>query len=216
VTEQKSAKELFRSAYENRYTWDTDFPGYSADVELKQGDEVYTGKVRVNRDMSVEVSGVEDEQVKESIYTQMRDVITHRKRGNFEQAHGKNEFSLGETDSTDAMEILVKGDAMGSNYKIRGTEICQVSRVMGRVAFTIDTHESMNTGEGYISSRYDAIFRNPQTNEVTNQLEFEDGYTKVGNYYIMTHQVVRSNEQGQHTTTEFNYSNVKLLEPAVV
>ena len=216
MTEQKSAKELFRSAYENRYTWDTEFPGFSADIELKQGDEVYTGKVRVNSDMSVEVSGIEDEQVKESIYTQMRDVITHRKRGNFDQAHGKNEFSLGETDSTGAMEILVKGDAMGSNYKIRGTEICQVSRVMGRVAFTIDTHESTNTGEGYIASRYDAIFRNPQTGEVTNQLEFEDDYEKIGNYYIMTHQVVRSNEQGQQTTTEFTYSNVKLLEPAVV
>ncbi|MFB2878607.1 DUF3386 domain-containing protein [Floridanema aerugineum] len=216
MTEQKSAKELFRSAYENRYTWDTEFPGFSADIELKQGDEVYTGKVWVKRDMSVEVSGVEDEQVKESIYTQMRDVITHRKRGNFEQAHGKNEFSLGETDSNGAMEILVKGDAMGSNYKIRGTEICQVSRVMGRVAFTIDTHESVNTGEGYIASRYDAIFRNPQTGEVTNELEFEDEYEKIGNYYIMTHQVVRSNEQGKQTTTEFKYSNVKLLEPAVV
>lgn len=216
MTEQKSAKELFRSAYENRYTWDTEFPGFSADIELKQGDEVYTGKVRVNSDMTVEVSGIEDEQVKESIYTQMRDVITHRKRGNFEQAHGKNEFSLGETDSTGAMEILVKGDAMGSNYKIRGTEICQVSRVMGRVAFTIDTHESMNTGEGYIASRYDAIFRNPQTGEVTNELEFEDDFDKIGNYYIMTHQVVRSNEQGQQTTTEFKFSNVKLLEPAVV
>lgn len=216
MTEQKSAKELFRSAYENRYTWDSQFPGFSADIELKQGDEVYTGKVGVNRDMTVEVNGVEDEQVKESIYTQMRDVITHRKRGNFEQAHGKNEFSLGETDSTGAMEILVKGDAMGSNYKIRGTEICQVSRVMGRVAFTIDTHESMNTGEGYIASRYDAIFRNPQTGEVTNQLEFEDDYEKIGNYYIMTHQVVRSNEQGTQTTTVFKYSNVKLLEAAVV
>ncbi|MFB2898437.1 DUF3386 domain-containing protein [Aerosakkonemataceae cyanobacterium BLCC-F50] len=213
---EKSAKELFRSAYENRYTWDNEFPGFSADIELKQGDEVYTGQVRVKRDMSVEVSGIEDEQVKESIYTQMRDVITHRKRGNFEQAHGKNEFSLGETDTTGAMEILVKGDAMGSNYKIRGTEICQVSRVMGRVAFTIDTHESVNTGEGYIASRYDAIFRNPQTGEVTNELEFEDSYEKIGNYYIMTHQVVRSNEQGQQTTTEFKYSNVKLLEPAVV
>ncbi|XWK91044.1 MAG: DUF3386 domain-containing protein [Phormidium sp.] len=216
MTEQKSAKELFRSAYENRYTWDNQFPGFSADIELKQGDEVYTGKVRVNRDMSVEVSGIEDEQVKESIYTQMRDVITHRKRGNFEQAHGKNEFSLGETDTTGAMEILVKGDAMGSNYKIRGTEICQVSRVMGRVAFTIDTHESVNTGEGYIASRYDAIFRNPQTGEVTNELQFEDDFDKIGNYYIMTHQVVCSNEQGQKTTTEFKYSNVKLLEPAVV
>lgn len=216
MTELTSARELFQAAYENRYTWDANFPGYSADVELQQGDEVYTGKIRINRDLSVEVTGIDNEEVQQSVYTQMRDVVTHRKRSTFDQSHGKNEFSLGEQDSTGAVEILVKGDSMGSNYKIRGTEICQVSRVMGRMAFVIDTHESLDTGEGYVSSRYDAVFRNPQTNEITNELEFEDTYEKVGDYYLMTHQVVRSRSSGQETMTEFNFSNVKLLEPAAV
>ncbi len=216
MTEQTNARELFKAAYENRYTWDANFPGYSADVELKQGDEVYTGKIRINGDLSVEVTGIEDEEVKQSIYTQLRDVVTHRKRSSFEQSHGKNQFNLGEQDSTGAMEILVKGDAMGSNYKIRGTEICQVSRVMGRMAFVIDTHESLDTGEGYVSKRYDAVFRNAQTNEITRELEFEDTYEKVGDYYVMTRQVVRSRENGQVITTEFNFANVKLLEVAAV
>ena len=216
MTELTSARELFQAAYENRYTWDANFPGYSADVELKQGDEVYTGKIRINRDLSVEVTGIDNEEVQQSVYTQMRDVVTHRKRSTFDQSHGKNEFSLGEQDSTGAVEILVKGDSMGSNYKIRGTEICQVSRVMGRMAFVIDTHESLDTGEGYVSSRYDAVFRNPQTQEITNELEFEDTYEKVGDYYLMTHQVVRSRASGQETMTEFSFSNVKLLEPVAV
>jgi len=213
---QTSARQLFRAAYENRYTWDENFPGYSADVQLRQGDEVYTGKVAINRDLSVNVSGIEDEQVSESIYTQLRDVVTHRKRSNFDNSHGKSEFSLGQTDETGAMEILVKGDAMGSNYKIRGTEICQVSRVMGRMAFVIDTHESIDTGAGYIATRYDAVFRNPQTNEVTQVLKFEEAYEQVGGYYVMTQQVVHSYKGGERTTTQFNFSNVKLLEPAVV
>jgi hypothetical protein len=213
---QSSAKELFQAAYEHRYTWDQNFPGYSADVQIKQGDEVYTGKIRINRDLSVEVTGIEDEQVQESIYTQLRDIVTHRKRSMFEQAHGKNQFSLGETDKTGAMEILVKGDSMGSNYKIRGTEICQVSRVMGRMAFVIDTHESLNTKEGYLASRYDAVFRNPQTDEITNVLNFEDTFEKIGEYYVMTKQVIQSYKNGERTTTEFNFSNVKLLEPAAV
>ena len=211
-----TAQELFQTAYENRYTWDENFPGYSADIELKQGDEVYTGKVCINRDLSVDVTGIEDEQVKESIYTQLRDVVTHRKRAKFDQAHGKHKFDLGEKDETGAVEILVKGDSMGSNYKIRGTEICQVSRVMGRMAFVIDTHESLGTPEGYMATRYDAVFRNPQTNEITNDLKFEETYEKIGNYYVLTKQVVHANQQGKATTTEFNFSNVKLLEPAVV
>lgn len=216
MTEQTNARELFKAAYENRYTWDANFPGYSADVELKQGDEVYTGKIRINPDLSVEVTGIEDEEVSQSIYTQLRDVVTHRKRSSFEQSHGKNQFNLGEQDSTGAMDILVKGDAMGSNYKIRGTEICQVSRVMGRMAFVIDTHESLDTGEGYVAKRYDAVFRNAQTNEITKELEFEDIYEKIGDYYVMTRQVVRSRENGQIITTEFNFANVKLLEVAAV
>lgn len=213
---QTSARELFRAAYENRYTWDENFPGYSADVQLKQGDEVYTGKVRINRDLSVEVTGIEDEQVQEGIYTQLRDVVTHRKRSQFDSAHGKNEFNVGKTDETGATQILVKGDAMGSNYKVRGKKICQVSRVMGRMAFVIDTHESLDTSEGYLATRYDAVFRNPQTDEVTAVLKFEETYEKVGEYYLMTGQVVQEYKQGDRTVTEFKFSNVKLLEPATV
>ena len=216
MTEQTTAREKFRAAYENRYTWDENFPGYSANIQLTQDDEVYTGLVRINRDLSVEVTGIEDEKVQESVYTQLRDVVTHRKRSAFEQSHGKNEFNFGKTDETGAVEILVKGDSMGSNYKVRDTEICQVSRVMGRMAFVIDTHESMDTGEGYVASRYDAVFRNPQTDEVTSVLKFEETYEKVGDYYVLSKQVVQQYKQGERIDTEFNFSNVKLLEPATV
>jgi hypothetical protein len=216
MTEQTTAREKFRAAYENRYTWNEKFPGYSADIQLTQKEEVYTGKVRINRDLSVEVTGIEDEKVQESVYTQLRDVVTHRKRSAFEQSHGKNEFNFGNTDETGAVEILVKGDSMGSNYKVRDTEICQVSRVMGRMAFVIDTHQSMDTGEGYVASRYDAVFRNPQTNEVTSVLNFEEFYRKVGDYYVLSKQVVQQYKQGERMTTEFNFSNVRLLEPATV
>ncbi|NET77862.1 DUF3386 domain-containing protein [Okeania sp. SIO1F9] len=215
MTEQ-NARDLFKAAYEHRYTWDSNFPGYSADIELKQGSELYNGQISIKPDLSVEVTGISDEEVQQSVYTQLRDVVTHRKRSSFEASHGKNSFSLGDRDETGAVEILVEGDAMGSNYKVRGREICLVSRVMGRMAFVINTHKSLDTGEGFIATHYNAIFRNPQTNEIIRELEFEDSYEKIGSYYIMTRQVVNSTEKGQVTTTEFNYSNIKLLEPAVV
>ena len=215
MTEQ-NARDLFKAAYEHRYTWDLNFPGCSADIELKQGSEIYNGQICIKSDFSVEVTGIPDEEVQQSVYTQLRDVVTHRKRSSFEKSHGKNSFSFGNSDETGAVEILVKGDAMGSNYKVRGQEICLVSRVMGRMAFVINTHKTLETSDGCIATHYNAIFRNPQTNEVIRELEFEDSYEKFGNYYIMTSQVVNSTEKGQKTTTEFNYSNMKLLEPAVV
>ena len=216
MTDNNLARARFRAAYENRYTWDENFPGYTTEVELKQEDEVYRGTIKVDRDLSVEVTGIADEKVQESIYNHLRDVITHRKRSSFEQAHGKNTFSLGEEDSTGAIEILVKGDSMGSNYKIRGTEICQVSRVMGPIAFVINTNNSLDTGEGYISTGYNAVFRDSKTNNLKGKREFKETYEKFGNYYLPTHQVIESiGKEGEKTTTEFTFSQIRLLESAV-
>ena len=212
-----TARDRFQKAYDNRYTWDSEFPGYTTKLELKQGDETYTADIKVNKDLSVEVSGIEDEKVKESVYNHMRDVITHRKRNTFEKAHGKSTFTLGEEDNTGAVEILVKGDSMGSNYKIRGTEICQVSRVMGPMAFVINTNESLDTGEGYISTGYNAIFRDSKTNDLKAKREFDESYEKLGKYYVPKHQAIESiDPDADKITTEFIFSETKLLEPAAV
>lgn len=216
MTDQ-TALELFRSAYENRYTWDQNFPGFSADVQFTLGDQVHTGKVTVTPDFKVEVTDLADETAREVLYNQIRDVVTHRKRNAFEQAHGKNSFSLGNTLANGAVEILVQGDAMGSNYQVRDREICQVSRVMGRMAFTIDHKASFNTGEGYLSTRYDAIFRNAASQDLMQEAQYEDTYEQVGDYYLMTHQVIRRQSPNEAPVTEeFSFSNVRLLEPAAV
>ncbi|MEM6613685.1 MAG: DUF3386 domain-containing protein [Cyanobacteria bacterium P01_C01_bin.72] len=212
-----TALHRFRAAYENRYTWDSDFPGYTTKLELKQGDETYTGEIKVNSDLSVEVSGIKDEKVAESIYNHMRDVITHRKRNTFEKAHGKSTFTLGEEDSTGAVAILVKGDSMGSNYKIRGKEICQVSRVMGPMAFVINTNKSLDTGEGYISTGYNAIFRDAKTNDLKARREFAESYEKLGQYYVPKHQTIESiDPNSDKITTEFIFSETRLSEPATI
>ena len=217
MTDNQNARAIFQAAYENRYTWDANFPGYIAKLEVKQGDEVYHATIVVDHNLSVEVNDIDNEQVKESVYNQMRDIVTHRKRSSFEQAHGKNNFSLGEEDATGAVEILVQGDAMGSNYRVRGTEICQVSRVMGPMAFTINTKDSLDTGSGYISTGYNAVFRNAKTNELTGKRDFVEIYEQVGDYYLPSRQVVEAiDKDGEKTTTEFNFSELKLLEPAVV
>lgn len=214
---ENTARDRFRSAYENRYTWDENFPGYTTKLELRQGDEVYTGDIKVNSDLSVEVTGIENEEVAESVYNHMRDVITHRKRNSFENAHGKSSFSFGEEDASGAVEILVKGDSMGSNYKIRDKEITQVSRVMGPMAFVINTNESLDTGEGYISTGYNAIFRDSKTDELKGKREFKESYEKFGDYYLPARQEIEAiDKDGNKITTEFIFSETKLLEPAAV
>jgi hypothetical protein len=225
-----NARDLFQAAYENRYTWDSNFAGMTANVSVAIDGVARTGKARINADLSVEVSMDEPQLIErtsrtpsgeektisvdegqEWLYNQLRDVVTHRKRKTFEEAHGKSSFNLGETDESGAVEILVTGDSMGSNYKVRGNEISMVSRVMGRIGFVINHLGHLDTGEGYVSSHYTAVFRNPQTDEIVRQARFEDIYEKIGNYYVMSKQTVQSNEQGQTKNYEIIFSDIQLL-----
>jgi hypothetical protein len=112
---------------------------------------------------------------------------------------------------------LVTGDAMGSNYKVRGKEITQVSRVMGPIAFTINTEESIQTEEGYLATRYHAIFRNSKTNQLNGKRDFSESYEKVGNYYLPSLQRVDAiAAEGETITTEFIFSNFQLLTAPTV
>jgi Protein of unknown function (DUF3386) len=217
MTEQMEARELMRGAYENRYTWDQNFPGYTAEITLNRGEEVFTATAKVNPDLSAEVSQVSDETVKKEIQNQLWEISIHRIRRGFEETHGKNTFSLGETDDTGAVEILVGGKSSGDRYQVRDREVCLVHRKIHNVVVTINTFSTHDTGEGYLSHRYDSIYRDPNTGEIKGGLsQFEDNYTKVGNYYILTNRVIKTEENGQITTQEYSFSNVKLLEPALV
>ncbi|MCY7275335.1 MAG: DUF3386 domain-containing protein [Phormidesmis sp. CAN_BIN44] len=217
MTELMEARDLFRAAYENRYTWDKKFPGYTMDITYKKGDTVYTAKARIDGDMKAEVSDIDNEEVKKEIHGQLWETSIHRVRRSFEETHSKNVFTLGETDETGAVEIMVKGTAMGDRYKVHNNEVSLVHRHIRDIVVTINTFSTHDTGEGYLAYRYDSVYSDPQTGEVKGgKSEFEDEYEKVGNYYILTRRVIRTEQDGQTETIEFGFSNVKLLEPALV
>jgi Protein of unknown function (DUF3386) len=216
MTESKSAQELFQAAYENRYTWEPNFPGYTAAVKFQHGDDMFTGTILVKPNLSAEVTGIENEAARKSIIGQLREVAIHRVRRTFAETHSMNTFAYGETDDTGAIEILLPEKPMGDRYKLRNNEVCHVHRHLHGVMVTIDTFSSHDTGEGYLSHRYDSVYANPETGEITSdKIVFEDNYQKVGNFQILSQRIIEAVENGQPTTTEFNFTNIELL-PAPV
>jgi hypothetical protein len=216
MTESRSAQELFQAAYENRYTWEPNFPGYTATVEFKHGDRVLTGNIVVKANLSAEVTGIEDEEARKSIIGQLREVAIHRVRRTFTETHGMNTFVYGETDATGAIEILMPEKPMGDRYKLRNNEVCHVHRHLHGIMVTIDTFSSHDTGAGYLSHRYDSIYADPATGEIkSGKIVFEDNYQKVGNYQILSQRIVEAVEDGQPVTTEFNFTDIALLADRV-
>lgn len=204
-----SARDLVKAAYENRYTWDKNFPGYKTDVTLKLGGETFTGTAQVNKDLSAEVFGVEDETAQKVIKNQLWEVAIHRVSRPFEKTHGDNTFSVEEETDDGAMKIAVGGKAEGDAYKVKDNEFTMVHRHMHGVVVTINTQSSYDTGSGYLSRTYDSVYHDPKTGEQKQGLsKFTDDYTQVGDYTILEKRTVES-EDGSNM--EISFSNIELM-----
>ncbi len=209
---QVSATDLFRAAYENRYTWDKNFPGYTATVTLTQGDEIFTGKVQVNADLSATVSGIDNTDAADSIKGQLREVAIHRIRRTFEETHGKNSFEYGETLANGAVEILIGGKSSGDKYHLRNNEVVMVHRHIHGIVVTIHTSSSHDTGAGYLSHRYDSVYADPKTGEAKGgKTLFTDNYTKAGDYFLISERILESDEAGQPAVTKFEFTDFQMI-----
>lgn len=210
---QLTAQSLFQAAYENRYTWDQQFPGYTATVTYTYGDDVVTGQVTVTADLKAEVSGIADEAAQKAIHGQLWEIAIHRIRRSFAETHGKNTFRFGENDADGAVEILMGGKAEGDRYKIRNREVSLVHRHIHGVVVTINTFSTHNTGEGYLSHRYDSVYHDPQTGEQKGGKSlFEDEYEKVGSYWILNRRQIQTDVDNVLETQEFKFTDIQLLK----
>ena len=209
---QISAQELFQAAYENRYTWDENFPGYTADITYKYDDQVIKGQVRIDASLKAEVLNVEDEAAKKAIHGQAWEIAVHRIRRSFDQTHGANSFRYGSTDANGAVEIFVGGKSEGDKYKVRNNEVCHVHRLIHGTFVTIDTFSSHDTGEGYLSHTYNSVYHDPETGaQKGGKSDFTDEYEKIGNYYILNRREIRTETAGNVAIQEFIFSNIELL-----
>ena len=209
---QISAQELFQAAYQNRYTWDGNFPGYTADITYKYDDQVIKGQVVIDANMKAEVLNVEDEAAKKAIHGQAWEIAVHRVRRAFEQTHGANTFRPGDTDATGAVEIFVGGKSEGDKYKVRNNEVCHVHRLIHGTFVTIDTFSSHETGEGYLSHTYNSVYHDPETGaQKGGKSDFTDEYEKVGNYYILNRREIRTEIAERISIQDFIFSNIELL-----
>jgi len=212
MTVALSARDRFQQAYENRYTWDEQFPGYTARVSWQSGEQQLTAQVRIERDLSVVIEGLSPDQPQyKELLGLMRDVVTHRQRRDFATAHGQNEFTAGEPLPDGSVPIRVKGDAMGSHYQVRGSVITQVSRVMGGSAFTIDTLSVEQTAQGYFPLHYRVQFTDAATGTPQQVVDIRERYALVDGYYLLQERRQTVTKDGVTTETVIEFTDLQLL-----
>ena len=108
---------LFKSAYENRYTWESDFSGYEGRCSWTDGERELKGRFCLGKDLKATVKEVDNEEIHKAISSQLWEVAIHRVRRSFEQTHGKNTFTFGDTNEIGS-EVIVGGKNEGDKYHI--------------------------------------------------------------------------------------------------
>ena len=158
----------FRAAYENRYTWDPGFGGYQGLAVWEQagtGDEPdrrVEGRFQVGADLKATVEGIDDAEIHKAVASQLWEVAIHRVRRSFEQTHGENTFTAGDTDAV-GTEVIVGGKNTGDRYRIKGDVVTMVHRHIHGTVVTIFTESTTDTGAGYLSHSYTSQYADPAT-----------------------------------------------------
>ena len=155
-------RDVFRAAYQNRYTWDPGFGGYQGRCIWEQGGRRVEGRFTVGADLKAKVEGIDDEAVTKAIGSQLWEVCIHRVRRSFDQTHGENTFTAGDTDAV-GVEVIVGGKNSGDRYRISNDVVTMVHRHIHGTVVTIFTKATTDTGAGYLSRSYTSSYSDPAT-----------------------------------------------------
>ncbi len=209
-----NCKEIFRKAYENRYTWKNDFNGYQGKCIFLNNKNTYKGNFFLGKDFKPNIQKIEDEKVVKSIASQLFEVCIHRVKREFEAVHSENNFNLLKN-SESGIEMIVSGKNEGDKYRVKNNCINMVYRKIHGIIIEIFVEEFFDTGVGSLSKKYSSQQINPDTLQTNSEkLEYEDEFVNVGkdDYWILKSRTIKYLNQNQEEEMQkFVFEDLYLL-----
>jgi len=209
-----NCKEIFRKAYENRYTWKNEFNGYKGKCIFLINNNIYEGEFSLGKDFKPNIKKIEDEKIVKSIASQLFEVCIHRVKREFESVHSENNFKLLKN-SDSGIEMSVSGKNQGDKYRVKNDCINMVYRKIHGTIIEIFVEEFFDTGIGTLSKKYSSQQIDPNTLEVnTQKLEYLDEFVNIGNedYWILQSRTIKYlNQNKEEETQKFVFEDLCLL-----
>ena len=174
-------KEIFKEAYENRYTWPKTFNGYSGKCIFVENGSAIEGNFILDSSFKAQIINISDNNVVKSISSQLFEVAIHRVKREFSEVHKNNNFKiLGETEKGIEMEVLGKNE--GDRYIVKDKKINMVFRKIHGVVIEIFVMEFLDTGNGFLSRKYTSQQLDIDTlTPKSKKLEYEDNFINLEN-----------------------------------
>ena len=209
-----NCKDIFRKAYENRYTWKSDFNGYQGKCIFFKNNNTYKGNFLLNKDFKPHIQAIDDERVIKSISSQLFEVCIHRVKREFESVHSENNFNFLKN-SESGIEMSITGKNKGDKYRVKNDCINMVYRRIHGTIIEIFVEEFLDTGIGSLSKKYSSQQIDPDTLKAnTQKLEYEDEFINIdkSDYWILNSRTIKYLNQNQEEEIQkFVFEDLCLL-----
>ena len=207
--------EIFRKAYENRYTWKNEFNGYKGKCIFFVNKNIHEGEFLLGKDFKPNIQKIEDENIVKSIASQLFEVCIHRVKREFKSVHLENNFNLIKS-SERGIEMSVSGKNQGDKYRVKNGCINMVYRKIHGTIVEIFVDEFLDTGVGYLSKKYSSQQIDPNTLKPNSQkLEYIDNFVNIGskNDWFLNSRTIRYlNKDQKEETQKFVFENLSMLK----
>ena len=210
-----NCKEIFRKAYEHRYTWKNNFNGYQGKCIFLTNNNIHKGNFVLGNDFKPNIQKIEDEKVVKSIASQLFEVCIHRVKREFESMHSENNFNLLKN-SESGIEMSVSGKNQGDKYRVKNNCINMVYRKIHGTIIEIFVEEFLDTGIGFLSRKYSSQQIDPNTLKPNSQkLKYKDEFINLGkeDYWILNSRTIKYlNQDKEEETQKFVFEDLILLK----
>jgi len=209
-----NCKEIFREAYENRYTWSNDFSGYQGKCIFLTNNDIYKGNFEISKDFKPNIQKIEDEKIIKSIASQLFEVCIHRVKREFNSVHSENDFNLLKNSESE-IEMGVTGKNQGDKYRVKNKCINMVYRKIHGTIIEIFVEEFFDTGIGVLSKKYSSQQIDPISLKANSQkLEYEDEFVNIGkkDCWILNSRTIKYlNPDKEEEKQKFIFEDLRLL-----
>ena len=180
ISSKFNCKEIFKEAYENRYTWPNKFNGYNGKCIFVENEKSIEGEFILDSNFKPKIINISDKDIIKRISSQLFEVAIHRVKREFTEVHKNNNFKfLGESEKGIKIEVLGKNE--GDKYIVKDKKINMVFRKIHGVIIEIFVKEFLDTGYGFLSKKYTSQQLDIETlNPKSKKLEYVDNFINLG------------------------------------
>ena len=209
-----NCKEIFRKAYENRYSWKNDFNGYQGKCIFSINNTFYEGKFLLGKDFKPHIQKIDDDKIVKSIASQLFEVCIHRVKRQFQSVHSENNFNFLKS-SESGIEMIVSGKNNGDKYRVKDSHINMVYRKIHGTIIEIYVKEFLDTSDGVLSKKYTSQQFDPDNLKPNSfKLEYEDNFIEIGsnNIWLLHSRFIKYlNKNQEEVIQKFIFEDLALL-----